>query len=623
MGLKLKEVGVLMDEKYFIPSYQRGYRWGRHQMHQLLTDVADAMAKDLKTYLLQPIVVKPNDGKFELIDGQQRVTSLWIILHYFALKNPDVWGEDFPNDTLTYQTRPESTAFLAKLGTDEECSLETIDEEHFKECYDETVRYFDEEVRASLVPGEKMFKRLNAFYEYLNDHVKVLWYQVENALAAERGENIFMSLNRGRIPLVNSELIKTLLLLKVSEGMPSKESERQTEISSQWDEMERELSEDEFWAFVAGNESPGDKPRMEYFFRLLPRPCEDVEWGAREGDDFAVFNHFEDWLKSITARNLCEDYVLETVWRGFIRAKYLRLREWFEDVRMFHLVGFLTAVNKNAENRRALFEELLASTCLKWELEFLIRKRIKAVIGEMDLDELRYDKLEKVNQVLLLFNVVSCMNEAQIAKTPLAEWYSFARHFSNHWSVEHINPQRESEQIAAGKETLQEWVEWLRGHQACLEVLQEDSLPRADGVKTIAELKFEIKSVLANGGSSLTKEKFLELRKGIVLRFAADFDSDEENGLGNLALLSKDQNSSLGASVFLKKRESVTKFVSNGQFVPFCTRRVFLKYYTSSSPSENPNKYSFAFWTKEDAEEYKKEIKSVISEYLDDDTEEE
>lgn len=73
--------------QFLIPSYQRGYRWSDIQVNALLNDVydfyesrTDAQAK----YCLQPIVVtRSSDGKsWEVIDGQQRLTTLWLILNY-------------------------------------------------------------------------------------------------------------------------------------------------------------------------------------------------------------------------------------------------------------------------------------------------------------------------------------------------------------------------------------------------------------------------------------------------------------------------------------------------------------------------------------------------------------
>ena len=71
--LEDKLVGEIEGE-FIIPSYQRGYRWERKQVETLLNDIMD---NGDKPYCLQPVVVrKRDDGKFELIDGQQRLTTI-------------------------------------------------------------------------------------------------------------------------------------------------------------------------------------------------------------------------------------------------------------------------------------------------------------------------------------------------------------------------------------------------------------------------------------------------------------------------------------------------------------------------------------------------------------------
>lgn len=76
-----------IEGAFFIPSYQRGYRWTADEVTKLLDDIWESTGK---RYSLQPIVVKSlGGGKWELIDGQQRLTTLWLLLravHYEATR---------------------------------------------------------------------------------------------------------------------------------------------------------------------------------------------------------------------------------------------------------------------------------------------------------------------------------------------------------------------------------------------------------------------------------------------------------------------------------------------------------------------------------------------------------
>ena len=93
----LKSVAQLLDMKFFIPSYQRGYRWTERQVKDLLEDIYDFSKKEEyrkgEFYCVQPLVVremneeekKQNslEGKwYEVIDGQQRLTTIYLILTF-------------------------------------------------------------------------------------------------------------------------------------------------------------------------------------------------------------------------------------------------------------------------------------------------------------------------------------------------------------------------------------------------------------------------------------------------------------------------------------------------------------------------------------------------------------
>ena len=76
--LDTKLVGSITG-KFYIPSYQRGYRWGEEEVTRLLEDI---LANGPNNYCLQPVVVRRDGDRFELIDGQQRLTTIYLIYKY-------------------------------------------------------------------------------------------------------------------------------------------------------------------------------------------------------------------------------------------------------------------------------------------------------------------------------------------------------------------------------------------------------------------------------------------------------------------------------------------------------------------------------------------------------------
>ena len=92
-SIELKSISELLKMRFFIPTYQRGYRWTEQQVKDLLDDINSFSPKevpntDKKTwYCLQPVVVKARNNQkevieWEVIDGQQRLTTIFLILHY-------------------------------------------------------------------------------------------------------------------------------------------------------------------------------------------------------------------------------------------------------------------------------------------------------------------------------------------------------------------------------------------------------------------------------------------------------------------------------------------------------------------------------------------------------------
>jgi len=68
------------DSYYQIPDYQRSYSWGDEEVEQLWDDIYSAMESGDESYFLGAmILIKTKDGYFEVVDGQQRLTTLTIL----------------------------------------------------------------------------------------------------------------------------------------------------------------------------------------------------------------------------------------------------------------------------------------------------------------------------------------------------------------------------------------------------------------------------------------------------------------------------------------------------------------------------------------------------------------
>lgn len=275
---------------FFVPSYQRGYRWGRHEVEALLDDIyADGKRREGEKYCLQPVVVKkkispsePEDGMptagedyYELIDGQQRLTTLYLV--YFFLQK--IKGIK-PLFTLSYQTRPGSTAYLQNPvpGTRDD----NIDFFHMYDASQCIGEWFEKTAERTV--DRQIMGVSDDIYRYLRNQVYVIWYDA----GEEDSITLFTRLNVGRIALTNAELVKALLL--ASKGDILADKYRQIEIATQWDMIERALQDATFWAFLTNRPMSDYPTRIELLFDLLSRKAE------KEKDRFFTFLYFRDCL---------------------------------------------------------------------------------------------------------------------------------------------------------------------------------------------------------------------------------------------------------------------------------------------------------------------------------------
>lgn len=101
----LKNIEQLKDIHFLVEDYQRGYKWASTEVTQLLNDINEFEGKGF--YCLQPVVVKRAKEKdvVELIDGQQRITTIYLILSFLGSQSY----------SIEYRTRESSGEFLRTL----------------------------------------------------------------------------------------------------------------------------------------------------------------------------------------------------------------------------------------------------------------------------------------------------------------------------------------------------------------------------------------------------------------------------------------------------------------------------------------------------------------------------
>lgn len=578
--LEDKLVGEVSGE-FVIPSYQRGYRWEPKQVRTLLEDIRYS---DGKPYCLQPVVVrKRDDGKYELIDGQQRLTTIYLLLKY--IKEKFKTGIDIKY-SLSYDIREGSAEFLKNMS--EEHADDYIDFRFMYDAYKTIDEWFMGLKEEGIDPSAAADTLWLYFNKKLNQgfgsstgtggNVRFIWYEVQN-VEDKDAISLFTRLNIGRIPLTNAELVKALFLCRKEDNV---EAEKwQQEIALQWDTIERELHDEDFWNFLTRERSDNYSSRIDLIFHFM------VPEDERTQDPYSTFYYF----------NTKKD--LQEYWKEVLKY-YYRLKEWYKKSNLYHKIGYLVA------SGHMTMDEIVAATTYpvelrKSEIEQMLDERIKESINfKVPYGELRYDTAKgyaSISRLLLLFNVVSVMNK-EGARFP------FKVYNTKEWSLEHIHPQHPEEM----KNDRKLWREWVENHLISIQDLNEES----DESKRKKEaLLGDMNTFLTIPEASLTAEMFNTLSSRIVSALSYEGSVDLTHSLSNMALLDKSQNSALSNSVFDVKRRQIIDLDRRGEYIPYCTRMVFLKYYT-----EHADEKQMINWSEDDRRAYLVAMNRELKPYL-------
>ena len=323
----LKCVFDLLDNHFIIPPYQRGYRWTSQEVNDLLNDIWEFTQKDQKSkkefYCLQPIIVTPCENGYIVIDGQQRLTTIYIILEVLKEIKNLLTEKIF---TLEYQTREGSGEFLANIDISRQD--ENIDYYHICNAYITVQNWFTNK------HGSIKLDILNALLrdDDSGNNVKVIWYEVNSTSTLDQIE-IFTRINTGKIPLTNAELVKALLLRE--DNFQSNEKGirlAQLEMAADWDRIEYSLGDNQLWYFLCDNQKQYEN-RIEFIFDLIA--------GTSSIDKYSTFRYFN--------KQFAEHISADNIWQQ-IKKYYLTFSEWFAHREYYHLIGYLISLGENLKN---------------------------------------------------------------------------------------------------------------------------------------------------------------------------------------------------------------------------------------------------------------------------------
>lgn len=572
----IKSINDLFGLNFVIPSYQRGYRWDEIQVRDLLEDIWNFCEKedDKKDsfYCLQPIIVKKyeqDEKKYKLVDGQQRLTTIYMILSHFKLYMDDSRYESFK---IEYETREDSKDFLKNIQERYKTNEKelNIDFYYMSKAYEYIEKWFSENNNR-----RQEFFRILTSQNNIAKNVRIIWHEIEDN---EDEREVFSRINSGKIPLTNAELIKALFLN--SNNFKKEEVDlRQIEISKEWDEMEYALQNNEFWRFLTSDE---DYPaRIELLFKTYYKIKKDEKYE----DSYVIYRFFADKLKGDNKLKVLDEIWLE------VKKIFLTFKYWYENHKLYHLIGYLNVLeNKESEKSLvSLYKE--SSKKSKEDFVLFIEEQISKRVNVKNISEIKEmsyeDNKNEIKKILLLFNIATYL-EGDIR-------FSFDKFISEKWSLEHINPQ--SGFTIKNKDDRKRWIKEIID---ILKLLQDDN----SNEQTTSLLK----KLIDNINENIDDKKFVDITNDVFEYFSPE----DKHSIANLTLLSLDTNSKLSNHIFAIKRNKLKEDEKNGKFIPLCTKNVFMKYY-SEKFDDIKNIY---FWTSSDQDSYLKAIEEKINVFI-------
>ena len=599
----MKAFKDLSEFTFVIPSQQRGYKWTSKNVEELLKDLWEFSKQETKNiYCLQPIaVVKNGECEYEVLDGQQRLTTLFLLYKYLTQKN--AYTLNFERDSNEYDK--SRWKFLNDIDKEEKLDNSQIDRFYITRAYETIKKFFESfEKNQPSVFADSEKKDIKQRFRSLLDaslldasrsqkfvqSVQVIWYETPK----EKAHETFRNLNSGKISLTNTDLIKALLLNRVN-GLPANQHET---VARQFEEMEQTLKLDHFWHMLSSEVPKYPHTRMDLLFNVVA----NVEEKEVQIDYRTSFRWFAEEDEKLS---------LEQKWQQ-VRHTFLRLYDMYMDMYSYHYIGFLTYYKTGDSIKR--LHELISDNEKMDKNEFIekLRGDIKKAINPNDqkqIEDYSYtdSSRKELRELFLLHNIETLLQRYQTLKNSEQyklqheyEQFPFELLYKQSWDIEHIASQTTNE--LKNEKDREDWLKSVKADYPSSFNDNENTSEKTKDKKDFDKLYEEIINYIKKENQDYIEE-------------------DNKNNIGNLVLLDKHTNRSFHNSLFPRKRRIV--IMADGlasendkeqnvvrQFIPICTKQCFTKAYNKKS------NVKLGEWSKDDADAYLNDIKEKLNKYF-------
>ena len=648
--MQRRAIPELLNKKYYIPEYQRGYRWEDKQVLNLLDDLDTFFSGDTKGqfYCLQPIVVKEvtidNEKWLEVIDGQQRLTTILILMKVFDQLNAPKFGLPKTHSyTIRYATRPSIQNIFDTISITSEPSTNkaVIDESknQWPGMIDSLYIYNAAKTILNWFMDEqpRIFRYGQYFYNTVNSgdkSVQVVWYETNED---KDPHDIFNRMNSLKVGLSCSELIRSIFLssctkfnLGTFDGLSDSlklevEKERfqqkQSSINEKWDEIEQQMRDESFQSFLTSRNIKS-RNAIDLLFDLVSGKY------ASNKPFNSNLNKEDELYTYLYIKNMVDvDGDAWTTWLSILNV-YEKLLFWYHDRDLYHRIGFLNTIAATGHEDDAVYT-LLAERKGK----IALRNKVVSMIKEAmilpenkethrpieKLSQLSYDNnihYNYIKRLLILYNVETSRIQTSSEFFDFDKFRYTADKKHKIWTLEHIHAQNSDCLPETNKDSWYEWIVFNRDSLKKLVLgdpnLEKQRISLVDQLERDSAVNNEKQEPYCKS-IKYTFENIKELFDDVA-NFYAQLDAKADKAkpmhqLSNMALLDLGQNAMVGKSPFEVKRQIIINQIADNKYYPICTQKVFLKLYDKESMQIHS-------WSQRDRELYLEDMKQKLTEYL-------
>lgn len=565
---------------FIIPYLQRAYKWKEKQAKQMLEDFSEFLKQEKTYYCMQPLaVVKTEDNKYELLDGQQRLTTLLILWRILFEDNKEntfyPYIFEYERDSSESNTLLNRYSFITESDEIKKGEHRNIDEYNMSKVYGAIKQYFIDNSDNQKEDFKKLLKGEGK-------HILFLWYEVNE----EEKHTTFANLNSGKIELTCSELIKAILLSDDNKessdnnGLPDKSL-----VAAQYAEMEEAFNDDRLWYMLQTDEPLYNGSRMDLLFNMVL----NISQKTYEADPKSAF--YEVYTE--------KKVDLSKFWKD-CRAYFVRIMDLYKNPYTYHYIGYLTYIkdNNKIDDWVKAYKELGLKGCIE-QMKSKVRGSIS---GLDDLEKITYSNTSKttLRKIFILHNIQTILIHYEAFKTANLglrfsyEQFPFELLYSQKWDIEHIASLTDNP--LTKQKDREDWI----------------ASAKADYPEIFAQ-RPELNNEIDLFEKDSKTEKFTHIYNEIV--GSAESNSPQnKDGLGNLVLLDRHTNRSYHNSLYKRKRKIIlaASNIDNQNkeyqvtYIPRCTLNVFLKTYNTGL------EVKLGEWTQDDYDKYLGDLKEKL-----------